>query len=103
MPAKYVWLHPARHWNVCVPCRYLSRSGMVCPHCRTDLKAMWPAWRPPKRGDDAAWAKLARGQWLWDERSLRGRQHGGPWPWRGRSRSVRSDRRLTRTERGLHR
>lgn len=102
MPGKYVWLHPARHWNVCVPCRYLSRSGMVCPHCRTDLKAMWPAWRPPKRGDDAAWAKLARGDWLWEPP----RQQWRPILRRRRQvhgALVRGDRRLTRTERGLRR
>lgn len=50
---------------VCVPCRVTARGHAgLCPHCGAEMRNAGVRWRPPKRRDDRAWARVAAGRWL---------------------------------------
>lgn len=56
------------HRYVCVPCRIVSG---VAPSCGHEAALVGHRWRAPRKGDDRAWRRIAAGDWLWDETSLR--------------------------------
>lgn len=56
---------------VCVPCRSTARARggrHVCPGCGADMVARPYRWRAPRRDNLRAWARIARGDWWWDDR-----------------------------------
>lgn len=62
---------PSTNLHVCVPCRVVHRAPGVCPVCRGPLISASPKWRPPRKDNEIAWARIARGQWLWDGHAVR--------------------------------
>ena len=61
--------------RVCVPCRNVTNFDLkddeiVCRFCGgpSVVQARWSA---PKKSDDTAWKRIAKGEWLWDRRRVR--------------------------------
>jgi hypothetical protein len=40
---------------------------------------MGSRWRPPKKNNDKAWAKIARGDIWWDDKAIVDKQKAGNW------------------------
>jgi hypothetical protein len=85
-------MHHGKHTYVCVRDRRVSRAGWggtgswMCPVCRQPMQHLGYRWRAPKRDDNAAWARIEAGEWLWDRRAIRRRtfrpdvpKYGIPW------------------------
>jgi hypothetical protein len=58
-----------QHTYICIPDRYVSKRDSPCPHCGEDLLYMGTRWRAPKKGNDRAWKRIEKGDYLWDDTS----------------------------------
>lgn len=43
----------------------------VCPECRQPTVRVWSGWRPPRRTNDRAWKRIARGDWATEQGVVR--------------------------------
>jgi hypothetical protein len=48
---------PCNYNQVCFECRYTTKGGSRCPHCRKPLVSMYYKWRFPPRRDIKGWKK----------------------------------------------
>lgn len=56
---------------VCVPCRKTVHTDFVnCSRCGEALVQSPYRWSPPRKKDDQAWKRIAKGEWLWDRRRV---------------------------------
>lgn len=53
--------------TVCVSCRTINNT----PPCAHEKETCHHKWRAPKRSNDRAWKRIAAGDWLWDDTSIR--------------------------------
>lgn len=61
---------PSNHYMyVCVPCRNVIGHTKACPECGKDRELTYK-WSPPKKNNDRAWKRIAKGEWLWDRRRV---------------------------------
>lgn len=63
---------------VCAPCRATAKLASPtrprCPRCRCDMRNMGTRFRPPAARDDAAWRRLAAGDWATERSSVERRE-----------------------------
>ena len=60
---------------VCVPCRDVSAAD-PCVKCGEATVRAPYKWSPPRKNNDRAWKRIAKGEWLWDRRRVyRAKKH----------------------------
>lgn len=58
---------PSHGHMVCVPCRIVS---VVSPSCGHEGVSVGAKWRAPRKRDDTAWRRIAKGDWFWDDQAI---------------------------------
>jgi hypothetical protein len=75
-----------------------SNSSAFCPTCGNAGLYMGTKWRAPKLNNKAAWAKIDKGQFLWDQKTLDKSRHSSDRVELERNRNPKYLRSLIETE-----